>query len=89
MQLAVCAIWDAKVKAYQTPFFVRTPEQAIRFFQTLCSDPQQDFGKFPEDYVLFHIGSYYDNEGHLEALDQPVALVRATVLMATMRKGDN
>lgn len=75
------AIFDSKVNAFLSPFFCRTDGQAVRFFQALVQDSSHDFGKFPEDYALFELGSFEDMEGKFTLLPTPRPIVRGPLLV--------
>lgn len=62
MKLAIYSIRDNKAEAYLRPFFERTNDTAIRAVKTAM---QTDFG-YPEDYALYSIGIFDDNNGQLE-----------------------
>lgn len=73
MKLKVCAVYDSAIKAYMHPFMVRTLPEATRSFAELANNRQHQFGKFPSDYWLFHIGDYDEETGMYE---QPSAFYR-------------
>jgi len=58
MTYEICTVFDSKTRAYLTPFFTPTLDSAKRSFFSVFSDSSHDFAKFPEDYYLFHIGTY-------------------------------
>ncbi len=65
------AVYDAAAKRYIDPFTGPTIEFALRGFREACETEGHQFRKFPEDYTLFHIGTFdpetgllVGNEGH-------------------------
>lgn len=52
------SILDAAAERYMDPFCAPTIEFAIRGFKEACSIKDHQFSKFPEDYSLFHIGTF-------------------------------
>lgn len=71
MLLKVFSVYDAKAFAYLPPFFMAEKGMAARVFTEAVRDKSHQFGKFPEDYILFQIGSYDDQTGNLMALLAP------------------
>jgi len=67
-------VYDSAARRYLEPFFAETVEVAIRMFRTLCNRPEHQFAKFPEDYALFHIGSFSQETGMLESFVAPHSL---------------
>lgn len=74
MNLETFSVYDSKAKAYLPPFFLHNTGMATRIFQNCANDPTHTFGANPGDYTLFHIGSFDDNTGTLEALKTPISL---------------
>ncbi len=52
------AVFDAAAKRYIDPFCGPTVEFAIRGFKEACQRADHQFSKFPEDYALYHVGSF-------------------------------
>ncbi len=74
MILNAYAIFDSKAEAFNSPFFRPTRGQAIREFTEVCNDSASSINKYPEDFTLFHIGSYDDSTGLFTALPTPISL---------------
>jgi len=62
MNQNIFTIYDSKAHAYLTPFFLHNQDMAIRIFADCINDQSHQFGKHPEDYTLFHIGSWSDEK---------------------------
>jgi len=62
MKHNIFTIYDSKAHAYLTPFFLHNEDMAIRIFADCINDQSHQFGKHPEDYTLFHIGSWNDDK---------------------------
>lgn len=78
MRLLVCSVYDKKVNAFASPFFVRSQGEAIRSFTDACQDGQTVFCKHPEDYLLFQIGEFDDGNGALvQGSTGPTPLIEA------------
>lgn len=68
MKANIYAVYDVKAAVYNHPFFVSTHGIATRGFTDMASNPETDIGKHPEDYTLFCIGEWDDNNGHIESI---------------------
>ena len=65
MNLSVFCIHDVKAGAYLPPFFLPQVAMAARTFADCVNDPTHAFGKNPQDYTLYHLGSYDDNTAEI------------------------
>lgn len=81
MQLKAYSIRDSKAEVFNTPFFSKTHGEAERNFQQLTKDSNSMVNKYPEDYDLYHLGTYDDSTGTFEALDTPQHMVKAISLI--------
>lgn len=68
MQQPVISVYDKKTATYERPFVVRHIGEAIREWDVVRKNPETKFGKNPEDFDLFQIGTYNDQHGTLETL---------------------
>ncbi len=66
MNLEIFSVYDIKAKAYLPPFFMPRIDLAIRLFSNSANDPGHAFGANPEDYVLFHIGCFDDDNAKIK-----------------------
>lgn len=73
MKQKIFTIYDSKAKAYLTPFFLHQDGMALRIFTDCVNDPAHQFGKHPEDYTLFNIGSWSDEKAKF-LTNSPIAL---------------
>lgn len=64
----IYTIYDSKTEAYLQPFFLQTHGQAIRAITDCVNDRDHQFGKHPEDYTLFHLGSFEDRAAEWDLL---------------------
>lgn len=69
MLFKVFAIYDSKVKAYATPFFLRETGEALREFGNLANNPKTRIGEHPEDYTLFELGTWDEDTAKFVAHD--------------------
>lgn len=69
------AVYDSAAQIFTDPFMGRTVEEGIRRFRATINRPEAGaLAEFPEDYTLFHIGSFNMETGTLEPLDTPHSL---------------
>lgn len=74
MLLEMFSIYDSKVGAYMTPQFLHSIGQATRWFSDILKDESSPIAKHPEDYTLFHLGSYEDTNALFTPLPTPHSL---------------
>lgn len=66
MKKQIFSIFDSKGKIYSDPFYALNQSIAKRMFENLSNDPQTDVFKHPNDFQLFHVGEYDDQNGCIE-----------------------
>lgn len=78
MKYVVCAIYDAASQMFGRPFFVAATGHAVRSFrdEVAREAPDNDLYKHPEDFTLYHFGSFDDNDGEWHLHAAPELLVR-------------
>lgn len=81
MKLKIFAVYDSKVEAYMSPFFMQTKGQAVRAYQDTISDPKTAFNKHPADFTLFEIGEWDDKNAAIISYDSKLNLGSALELM--------
>jgi len=80
MKHKIFTIYDSKAKAYLTPFFMHEEGMALRVFADCINDQEHQFGKHPEDYTLFNIGSWTDDKAKF-LTNNPIALATGIELV--------
>lgn len=77
------AIKDRALDAYNQPFTLTTTAQAVRSFtDEINSDPDRSgVAKHPDDYDLYIIAHYDDQNGQIFPLDKPELVVRGKDLV--------
>jgi len=65
--LLVFTVLDSAANAYLPPFFAPTLEVALRRFRETVNSPADgnQIAKYPEDYTLFQIGEFDQEQGRL------------------------
>lgn len=74
MRMLFFTVHDSAAGAFLEPFCAPTIEVAIRMFRQLVNRADHQFGKFPEDYTLFHVGEFDQESGALVGLPTPHSL---------------
>lgn len=74
MILQIFSVYDSKVEAYIAPFYGLTIGSALRDFEVQCNDAASNFNRHPEDYTIFHLGSFEMSTGKFEILPTPHSL---------------
>jgi len=77
MKLEAFSLRDVKADVFAAPFFVPNQAIAIRLLSQLVLDQRADLGKYPQDFMMFRIGTYDTDNGLLCAC--PVELVCSAV----------
>lgn len=69
-------IHDAKAEFYNQPFFARSNGEALRTFQRLVNDTDQNnmISASPSDFTLCAIGVFNDQTGELVGVSAPVTI---------------
>lgn len=73
MKHQIFAVYDSKAQAYLPPFFMQRKQMAVRIFTECANAKDHQFGKWPADYTLFHLGSFDDDNGLIDSFP-PVSL---------------
>jgi hypothetical protein len=76
MKMNVYAVRDQKAGSYFQPFFIQNQQLAIRAIQDCMSDPGHQFSKHTEDFSLWCIGVYDDQNGTIKPNEQPELIGR-------------
>lgn len=63
--MEIFSVYDSKAKAYQRPMLFDNGAQATRSFEVVVNDPNSDYSRWPEDFVLFKIGEFDELSGSL------------------------
>jgi len=74
MILKVFSVFDSKIEAYMTPFFMTSKGQAIRSLCDTAQSPDSMFFKHPGDFTLFELGEYDDASATFNLHNTPFSL---------------
>ena len=78
MKVKVFTILDIKAESYGPPFTSQTTATGIRQFQELVNDHNHFFSKYPEDYELYELGEYDDDDASFHPHEVKKTLVRGS-----------
>lgn len=74
MILQIFSIYDSKAESFNPPVYLSSTGLAIRSFSDSIQQPESHFAQHPEDYTLFHIGSWDDQTSKFDLLSTPKSL---------------
>lgn len=74
MILQVMAVYDVKARAYITPFYCAHLDVGVRVFAECANMSDHQIGRNPEDFHLYHLGSWDDTTAKFELLNEPRVL---------------
>lgn len=86
MKTQAFTIRDSKSEVFNSPWFAKTIGEAQRMFRELTLDSKSTINKYPEDFDLYHVGTYDDNTGKFEPFDTPQHIVKAIQLKTETSK---
>lgn len=75
----VFSVLDAKIGSFMQPWFSATVDSARRAFFDACQDSASLLGRHPQDFTLYHLGSFDDETGLFDC--KLIALGNATALL--------
>lgn len=70
MKLQVMAVYDSKARVFLQPWFCVHIDVGIRAFAQAANQEGHQVGEAPEDFVLWHLGTYNDDNAVFD-LKQP------------------
>lgn len=60
------AVYDAKARSFAKPFFVTHIDVGIRAFRDHATTPGNEMYNNREDFTLFSLGTFNDDNAHFE-----------------------
>lgn len=80
MVYEICAVFDSAVNCYARPVFVASVRVAVRQFQDEVNRVSEDnpMNRHPEDFSLYHLGTFEDEGGYIARLEKPERIARAS-----------
>lgn len=77
MNLQVLGVYDKKAKCYAQPFFQGNLDLGVRALAAAVNSEGTALYHHPEDFALFHLGTYNDETGAFNTPVQPVHVAEA------------
>lgn len=74
MRIRIYTVYDHAAGAWLDPFYAATDKMALRSFRDAANNPQHNFYKYPDDYMLACIGEFDQDKGSLHPFEVPELL---------------
>ena len=68
MKMEMYAVKDIKAGIFHPPLFAHNAPHAIRMCSSVLDNEESQFAKWPADFQIFHIGSFDDQSGNIDAI---------------------
>lgn len=81
MVLKMYCLYDRKTEFHHPPLYAHNTGHALRVFGDMFANPQLPFGKHPEDYQVFEVGSFDDQTATVLPVERPHLIAAGTELM--------
>lgn len=81
--MKVYSVYDAKAEIFGNPFVERTDASARRAFAAAVNDPQTAVSIAPQDYSIFRLGKFDDENGVITPEKAPVQVALGLELVQT------
>lgn len=59
------SVYDKATCLYSNPYTALRDAEAVRAFRALLDDPQSLHSRYPEDFALYRMGNFDDNDGNI------------------------
>ena len=67
----ICCVRDRAIDSFGNPFAVVALGQATRSFSDEVRNPESQISRHPDDYDLYHVGSFDTSTGKLVPRETP------------------
>lgn len=84
-RLQAFSVYDEKAQSYNLPFFYPQINLAVRALTDSLQNPDSIVARHPEDFTLYHIGTFNDLTGKMESFVEPRPVCRATEIINSMK----
>lgn len=80
MRQIVVSVFDQAANVFARPFCVPSLGLALRSFsdEAVRQAPDNPMWAHPQDFALFHLGEFDDEQGRFQLLDAPVRIATAS-----------
>lgn len=82
MKVGIFSVYDKKTAAFMQPFFQHTRGQAMRTLTDTVKGRESLIGSHPEDFQLFQVGEFDDQEGKIVPLKDGRFVCNASELVS-------
>lgn len=80
MKTVVMASYDKKARVFMKPFFVSHQDVGVRAFKDAVNDQATEIGRNPEDFTLYRLGTFDDDNAKFDLSDKPEVICEALQL---------
>ena len=88
MNRNIYMVFDTAAAIYMGPIVHRTDGEALRDFEAISTNAETKIGQNPEDFSLYKVGMFNDNDGILQPLEK-ICLGTALEMVAKARQQEN
>jgi len=81
MVIQMFSVYDVKTKIFQSPFYAHNSGHAMRIMTDAVSKPDSQFGRYPEDFLLFEVGMFDDQSGLVLGSETPQQVIAVSELV--------
>ena len=83
MKIMLFSVFDDKLGEFNTPMAFQSRGLASRSFldELKREDPSNMLNKHPEDFTLYHVGSFDSQNGSFESPSVPECILRGDVVI--------
>lgn len=78
MKLYLYSVYDTAAVAFIQPFCMQNDGIAVRSFQNTVNDETTTISKHPEQYALYKVAEFNDEDGYIDPLPKAELIVQAT-----------
>lgn len=66
------SLFDRKTKIFHPPIYCHNTGHALRVYQSALKNGQSNMiSEYPEDFTIYQVGSFDDNNGQITGVEQP------------------
>lgn len=77
----IYSLKDLKTDTFKQPFFQHSKGEALRTVTDLAKDPQSIVQRYPDDFHLYEIGTYNDENADIRVHETPEKVMEISELI--------
>lgn len=77
----IYSMYDSAAQLFLTPMFLPTEQMAIRALSDEMRNPDSTIVRHHQDYAMYYLGIFNDDDGTFDVATIPQVVVRATALL--------